>query len=256
MSAYPSPPPFPPPAAKPAAPTRRIATLWGLLTLGLLWFLFLFMDQKVMPAMMLDGLLPSRVLAATTPEERMTITQQLKRDRQVSPFPWIGVGMLVALSVYGLWPTRAERIERAERSKNPVFVYIQPHNTRMLHHLSFPVSDLARSTAFYDAALSALGYGQVWADDTAVGYGLPGGGDLFAIKLRPAPIAVPDEGFHVAFAAASREAVDKFYAAAIAQGGRDNGAPELCLDYGENYYAGFVLDPDGYRIEAVINSRV
>ena len=53
----------------------------------------------------------------------------------------------------------------------------------MLHHLSFGTADLARSTAFYDAVLAALGYARVWADDTAVGYGYPGAGDKLAIKL-------------------------------------------------------------------------
>ena len=53
----------------------------------------------------------------------------------------------------------------------------------MLHHLSFAVADLARSAAFYDATLSELGYVRVWTHKTAVGYGLPGGGDKFAIKL-------------------------------------------------------------------------
>jgi catechol 2,3-dioxygenase-like lactoylglutathione lyase family enzyme len=122
----------------------------------------------------------------------------------------------------------------------------------MLHHLSFGVKDLARSAAFYDAALSPLGYVRVWADETAVGYGLPGGGDKFAIKLSPGG-GVPGIGFHAAFAAPSREAVDRFYEAALLHGGRDNGVPELCPEYGDHYYAAFVIDPDGYRIEAVIN---
>ena len=122
----------------------------------------------------------------------------------------------------------------------------------MLHHLSFAVVDLARSAAFYDAVLSALGYAQVWADSTAVGYGLLAGGDKFAIKLRPGNEAVPGDGFHVAFAAPSRDAVVRFHAAAIRHGGRDNGVPELCREYGPHYYAGFIIDPDGYRIEAVI----
>ena len=122
----------------------------------------------------------------------------------------------------------------------------------MLHHLSFAVVDLARSAAFYDAALSALGYVRVWADSTAVGYGLPGGDDKFAIKLRPSNGAIPGDGFHVAFAAPSRESVARFHAAALQHGGQDNGVPELCREYGEHYYAAFVIDPDGYRIEAVI----
>jgi catechol 2,3-dioxygenase-like lactoylglutathione lyase family enzyme len=123
----------------------------------------------------------------------------------------------------------------------------------MLHHLSICVADLPRSTAFYDTALSALGYARVWTDTIAAGYGPTGGGDKFAIKLHSGEVPVPGPGFHVAFAAPSREAVDRFYEAALRHGGRDNGAPELCTEYGENYYAAFVIDPDGYRIEAVIN---
>ncbi len=121
----------------------------------------------------------------------------------------------------------------------------------MLHHLSFGTADLARSTAFYDAVLAALGYARVWADDTAVGYGYPGGGDKLAIKLRSGPIAVPGPGFHVAFAAPDRDAVARFYKAALEHGGKDNGPPGLRPQYGENYYAAFVFDPDGYAIEAV-----
>jgi catechol 2,3-dioxygenase-like lactoylglutathione lyase family enzyme len=124
----------------------------------------------------------------------------------------------------------------------------------MLHHLSFGTADLARSTAFYDAVLAALGYARVWADDTAVGYGYPGGGDKLAIKLRSGDIAVPGPGFHVAFAAADRDAVARFYKAAPQHGGRDNGPPGLRTQYGENYYAAFVFDPDGYAIEAVIDA--
>jgi catechol 2,3-dioxygenase-like lactoylglutathione lyase family enzyme len=126
----------------------------------------------------------------------------------------------------------------------------------MLHHLSFAVADLARSAAFYDATLSALGYVRVWADETAVGYGLPGGDDKFAIKLRPHGVAVPGEGFHVAFSAASREAVAAFYKAALEHGGKDNGGSGLHPEYGSDYYAAFVFDPDGYRIESVINEKV
>ena len=123
----------------------------------------------------------------------------------------------------------------------------------MLHHLSFGVKDLARSAAFYDAALSTLGYGRVWSDETAIGYGSPGGGDLFAIRLTPAAELMHSPKSHVAFAAPSRAAVTRFHAAALLHGGQDNGIPELCPEYGENYFAAFVIDPDGYRIEAVIN---
>ena len=125
----------------------------------------------------------------------------------------------------------------------------------MLHHLSFAVADLARSAAFYDATLSELGYVRVWADKTAVGYGLPGGDDKFAIKLRSGGGVVPGEGFHVAFAAPSRKAVASFYKVALENGGNDNGGSGLHPEYGSNYYAAFVFDPDGYRIEAIINDE-
>ena len=123
----------------------------------------------------------------------------------------------------------------------------------MLHHISFAVTDLARSAAFYDAVLATMGYVQVWADSTAMGYGLPGGGDKFAIKLSAEPLTTSDPRFHLAFAAPSREAAARFHAAALRHGGKDNGPPELCPEYGEHYYAAFIIDPDGYRIEAVIN---
>ncbi|MGO1072271.1 VOC family protein [Lysobacter sp. CA199] len=121
----------------------------------------------------------------------------------------------------------------------------------MLHHLSFGVADLARSAAFYDAALGALGYRRVWADEVSVGYGAADGEEAFAIKQRAGATA-PGEGFHLALSAAAREAVDAFHCAALAQGGRDNGAPGLRPDYGPAYYAAFVTDPDGYQVEAVI----
>jgi catechol 2,3-dioxygenase-like lactoylglutathione lyase family enzyme len=122
----------------------------------------------------------------------------------------------------------------------------------MLHHLSFAVADLARSGAFYDAVLAPLGYGRVWEDKIAIGYGLTGGGDKFAIKLRTEAIAVPGEGFHVALTAPSREAVTAFFDAALQHGGRDNGGSGLHPEYGADYYAAFVFDPDGYRIEATV----
>lgn len=124
----------------------------------------------------------------------------------------------------------------------------------MLHHLSLAVADLHRATAFYDAALSALGYVRVWSDETAIGYGLSAGDDKFAIKLRPAGCEAPPEGFHIAFAAPSRDAVEAFYRRTLEFGGRDNGGCGLHPEYGADYFAAFVFDPDGYRIEAVINT--
>ena len=123
----------------------------------------------------------------------------------------------------------------------------------VLHHLSFAVSDLARSAAFYDAALAALGYRRVWSSEREVGYGTRDGEDQFAIKFRAAAVAAPSAGFHLALAAPTREAVDAFHRAALRAGGRDDGAPGLRPHYGPAYYAAFVIDPDGYRVEAVVN---
>jgi catechol 2,3-dioxygenase-like lactoylglutathione lyase family enzyme len=122
----------------------------------------------------------------------------------------------------------------------------------LLHHISLPVSDLEASKRLYDAALSALGYRCVYADETFAGYGVEDGKDKLALKLS-APALAAGEGFHLALAAPSRATVDAFHAAAMAQGATDNGAPGLRAHYGPRYYACFVIDPDGHRLEAVHN---
>ena len=130
----------------------------------------------------------------------------------------------------------------------------------MLHHVSLGVSDIERAAAFYDAALAPLGYVRVWGDlrpgepDQAVGYGLPGGGDKLAIKFRRKGQRPPGSGFHLAFAAPDRGSIARFHAAALANGGKDNGGPGLRPHYGPHYYAAFVIDPDGHHIEAVFNT--
>src|SRR5438105_988855 len=104
----------------------------------------------------------------------------------------------------------------------------------MLHHLSFGVRNLALSGAFYDAALGALGFRRVFEDETAIGYGLVDGQDKFCLKLRPEATAL-SAGFHLAFSAPSRVAVDDFHQAALRVGGQDNGAPGLRPHYGPHY---------------------
>jgi catechol 2,3-dioxygenase-like lactoylglutathione lyase family enzyme len=121
----------------------------------------------------------------------------------------------------------------------------------MIHHIDFGVSDLARSRAFYVRALAPLGMAAVIDLKREEGRELTGFGKL------PDPVfwirnsRVLEERLHVAFLAESRAAVDAFHRAALDAGGRDNGAPGLRPRYAENYYAAYVLDPDGHNIEAV-----
>jgi catechol 2,3-dioxygenase-like lactoylglutathione lyase family enzyme len=119
----------------------------------------------------------------------------------------------------------------------------------MFDHVKFGVSDFEASKAFYLKALGPLGV-------TIVSEGIPSYGvemappegkvSLCLFETRQAPAHL-----HIAFAAASREQVDAFYRAALEAGGKDNGAPGLRPNYHANYYAAFVVDPDGHNIEAV-----
>jgi catechol 2,3-dioxygenase-like lactoylglutathione lyase family enzyme len=122
----------------------------------------------------------------------------------------------------------------------------------MIDHISYAVSDYARSRAFYDAVLAPLGYRPMMEFDQVVGYGTGHGPQFWISAGAEATAAVgPGHGFHIAFRAPDRAAIDAFYRAALATGGRDNGAPGLREHYHPDYYAAFVFDPDGYRIEAV-----
>ena len=122
----------------------------------------------------------------------------------------------------------------------------------MLHHVSLGVRDLALAGAFYDALLVALGFKRVFEDSTAIGYGLVDDKDLLCLKLQP-DAAAPGAGFHLAFSAPSRAAIHVSHAAALQVGGQDNGPPGPRPHYGPNYYAAFLIDPDGHRIEVVRN---
>jgi len=123
----------------------------------------------------------------------------------------------------------------------------------MIDHVSVIVSDYARSKAFYQQALAQTGHSRLVEPPAApdghaqtAGFCHDDGSDFWIRRgdeCRP-PI-------HVAFRVSSRAAVDAFYEAAIAAGGRDNGAPGLRLCYHPNYYGAYVLDPDGHNIEAV-----
>ncbi len=123
----------------------------------------------------------------------------------------------------------------------------------MLHHISLPVSDMLRSTTFYDKVLSRLGYWRVSDGPGFAGYGLEQDKDKFAIKLQT-QLNPPNSRFHLAFSAPDRDAVDAFHSTAILMGAKDEGAPGTRPHYGDHYYAAFVVDHDGHRLEAVCNS--
>src|ERR1700694_4005597 len=119
----------------------------------------------------------------------------------------------------------------------------------MISHVSVGVRDIAKAGKFYDTALAPLGYKRLFDSAEALGYGA-GSPELWVMHAeRPVP-ADTASGLHFCFDAPSRAGVDQFHAAAVKAGGKDNGKPGVRKDYGENYYAAFVIDPDGYRLEA------
>lgn len=119
----------------------------------------------------------------------------------------------------------------------------------MIDHVSVPVRDLKRASAFYEAVLAPLGYRKLDGRPATAGFGKKY--SEFWINLRPNAPRDDDPGTHVALRAANRDAVDAFHAAALAHGGVSDGAPGLRGEASEGYYAAFIRDPDGNRIEAV-----
>jgi catechol 2,3-dioxygenase-like lactoylglutathione lyase family enzyme len=116
------------------------------------------------------------------------------------------------------------------------------HVGRMIDHVHLRVSDLEASKRFYRAALEAVG----------LGFGMESESAFSADELFVSDDGDPTSGLHLAFQTADRETVDRFYEAALAAGGRDNGRPGL-RDYHPGYYSAYVLDPDGNNIEAVFH---
>ena len=126
----------------------------------------------------------------------------------------------------------------------------------MFDHVGFPVSDFAKSRAFYEQVLAPLGFTvqmEITAEMTGghrhCGFGPPGRPQFWIGDGAPLMGRT-----HVAFVAKDRTAIKAFYDAAIAAGGTDNGAPGLRPQYHEHYYGAFVLDPDGQNIEAVCHT--
>jgi catechol 2,3-dioxygenase-like lactoylglutathione lyase family enzyme len=122
----------------------------------------------------------------------------------------------------------------------------------MFDHVSIGVRDVARAKKFYDAALKPLGHTCLSADKTSLGYG-DGAVSLWILASESPVTADPKSGLHFCFKAPSRQSVKEFHKSALKAGGHDNGTPGLREDYGENYFAAFVIDPGGYRFEAYCN---
>ena len=116
----------------------------------------------------------------------------------------------------------------------------------MIDHMTANVGSLEQAKGFYEQALAPLGYSVRVELEGAVGFGSGEGIPDFWLGSRDERGAT-----HVAFSAADRATVDRFYDAAVAAGGRDNGPPGVRPHYHENYYAAFVHDADGNNIEAV-----
>ena len=119
----------------------------------------------------------------------------------------------------------------------------------MIDHTGVSVSDLAKSKAFYRAALAPLGYSVLMEWERYAGFGVAPKPDFW---IGEGAANVPP--VHVAFRAETRAQVDAFHKAALAAGGRDNGPPGLRPHYHPNYYGAFALDPDGHNVEAVCHS--
>ena len=118
----------------------------------------------------------------------------------------------------------------------------------VLDHLGFPVRGLVAARRFYEAALAPLGFSVVMDFGEVLGIGLPGRPQFWIHQGEPgAPV-------HIAFHAADRARVDAFHSAALAAGGKDNGAPGLRPHYHADYYAAYAFDPDGNNVEAVCHS--
>jgi len=119
----------------------------------------------------------------------------------------------------------------------------------VIDHVSVAVRDIGAATRFYEAVLATIGVAKLETRPATVGFGKSY--PEFWINLRANLVTASECGAHICFRARSKELVDAFHAAALAAGGSSDGAPALRPAHGEGYYAAFICDPDGNRIEAV-----
>lgn len=119
----------------------------------------------------------------------------------------------------------------------------------MIDHLSFKVANVEKSKVFYDKVLAVFGYDEGFSNESFAMYKHPSDASIVGFQTGEAlPV-------HFAFRGESRQVIDDFYRAAIAAGGKDNGVPGIRENYGPDYYAAFVIDPDGNNVEAVTHSE-
>ncbi len=122
----------------------------------------------------------------------------------------------------------------------------------MLDHISLGVANLEQSKKFYDQVLSSLGLKCLYSDAYSVGYGLEKAFFWICIPLdEERGCSSASNGSHFAFAAKDQEVVKEFFKRAVAAGGKSDGAPDFKKDYGKNYFAAYIFDLDGHKIEAV-----
>lgn len=124
----------------------------------------------------------------------------------------------------------------------------------MFSHVTLGTNDWKRAQPFWDAIASALGLPVLFQYDRGIAYGEPTGPKIFIGPAFDGKPATNGNGTHIAFAARDRATVDAFHAAALANGGSDEGAPGLRPHYHPNYYGAYVRDPDGNKLQAVCHS--
>jgi catechol 2,3-dioxygenase-like lactoylglutathione lyase family enzyme len=163
-------------------------------------------------------------------------------ERTPGSFRWIGEALDTDTKK---WILKAEFLAHRVQSCEP--------SAGVLDHCSIGVGDLARSQRFYDTVLNTLGYKRLYNSDEWLGYGATK--SVFWLGAMSSTIPADVPGLHFCFAAKNRSAVDEFYDRALKAGGSDNGPPGHRPEYGSDYYAAFVIDPDGYRIEAYCRSK-
>lgn len=124
----------------------------------------------------------------------------------------------------------------------------------MFSHVTIGTNDMERAVAFYDPVFGTLGIKRFFRESAHAGYGDAHGDQVWVMNPFDGNPAVAGNGTHIAFLATTRGQVDAFHAAALANGGTDEGAPGLRPHYHRNYYGAYARDPDGNKIQAVCHA--